>query len=402
MTLAANSTWATDDAPGGPFRVMIVDDSAVIRGIIARWLEEDPTIKIVATAPNGLAALRTVQRVEAELVILDIEMPEMDGMTALPKLIELVPDLQVIMASTLTRRNAEISMQALQRGAADYIAKPETKSETAGSIDFKRDLLEKVRAFGGALRRKRRQPMPQGLPGAGDGTTAAPARTAPAKPRPIIVPAPTAQPTQKAPVKLQPWPPRIKPQIVGIGSSTGGPQALFEVVKALAPGLNVPVAITQHMPPTFTAILADHLGRQTGLPCKEAADGEVLRAGHVYVAPGDHHFLIEIKGQHAVARITQTPAENFCRPSVDPMFRSIAKGFGDKALCMVLTGMGQDGTNGARDIIGQGGTVVAQDEASSVVWGMPGSVAKAGLCNAILPLKEIGPKVREVLKGGAS
>lgn len=399
MTLAANMNVASDQAVGGPFRVLIVDDSAVIRGIIARWLEEDPSIKVVATAPNGLAALRTVQRADAELVILDIEMPEMDGLTALPKLIELVPDIQIIMASTLTKRNADISMRAIQRGAVDYIAKPETKSETAGSIDFRRDLLEKVKAFGAVLRRRRQQALPDGRSAQPQAAPLANARAA--MPRPAATPTATATTRQALPQTL-PWPPRHVPKLIAIGSSTGGPQALFEMMKALAPGLNVPVVITQHMPPTFTAILAEHLRRQTGLSCAEAKDGERLLPGHVYVAPGDHHLLIENQGRDAIARIDQSAPENFCRPAVDPMFRSAAKAFGDKLLGVVLTGMGQDGTNGARDIIAKGGAIIAQDEASSVVWGMPGSIAKAGLCNTILPLKEIGPKVHGLLKGATS
>ncbi|RME62783.1 MAG: chemotaxis protein CheB [Alphaproteobacteria bacterium] len=243
------------------------------------------------------------------------------------------------------------------------------------------------------MRQSRRQPLPNRQSARSPRQTVAVPTRLPSRPAP---------PQNAAPIRLTPWPPRQAPAIIGIGSSTGGPQALFEVFKALAPGLHVPVVITQHMPPTFTAILADHLARQTNLPCKEAADREVLRPGHIYVAPGDHHLLVEKKGHDAVARVVQTPPENFCRPAVDPMFCSLAKAFGERVLCIVLTGMGQDGTLGARDIIAHGGALVAQDEATSVVWGMPGSVAKAGLCNAVLPLQDIGPTLHGLLTGGAS
>lgn len=350
-----------DERPvsGGPVRVMIVDDSATIRGLLSRWLASDPALNVVATAKNGRAAVEEIKSADPDVVILDVEMPEMDGISALPLLLKACPRAKVIMASSLTRRNAEISLKALALGATDYVPKPTSMGAGDATEVFRRDLCAKVVGLG----RPRR----------------AAARVVP---------------TQGAPIRLRAAS-SVKPQIVVIGSSTGGPQALNTVVKALAPQLNVPVLITQHMPATFTAILAETLSRHSGLKCVEGADGMMLEAGHVYVAPGDRHMLI--KGRGGPIMLTQTPPENFCRPAVDPMFRSIAAAYGPTALAVVLTGMGADGREGAKAIAEANGTVLAQDEATSVVWGMPAAVAHAGVASAVLPLPSVGPEMRKLL-----
>lgn len=376
------------------YRVMVVDDSAVIRGLIARWLDADPQITVVATAHNGAMALRNLVSSRAEVVILDVEMPEMDGMTALPKMIELVPNLQVIMASTLTRRNAEISLKALAAGAADYLPKPSSNREVNNSAEFRREILEKVKVLGAVARDL----------GNGDGAAAEP-RTGrletDATPRQkgtaTALPA-RRGPAPRGPIRLQ-KPSAVRPRILAIGSSTGGPQALFELFKSFKAAPDLPILITQHMPPTFTAILADHIARATGIPCREAVDGEILRGGEVRIAPGDYHLLVEERDGLPVARITQDPAENFCRPAVDPMLRSVAAVYGPAALAVILTGMGNDGVEGARKVVDAGGTVLAQDERTSVVWGMPGGVATAGLASAVLPLRDIGPMVSKLVRG---
>lgn len=369
MSAAAAQKIGADHAT----RVMIVDDSAVIRGLMTRWLEADPAITVAGTAHNGLSALKTLATVQPDVVILDIEMPEMDGMTALPKIIAAMPGVKIIMASTLTRRNAEISLRALEAGAADYIPKPES-TRLGGSDDFRQLLLEKVKALGATARqeKKGRAPLPRG------------GRT---QRDPAAVPPLAATPS------------KVTPRILAVGSSTGGPQALLHFLKAFKPAPTLPVVITQHMPPTFTAILAEHLTRATGISCKEAADGDALEAGRVYIAPGDYHMLVEAKGTQYRLRLNQDPPENFCRPAVDPMFRSLARHFGPAVLAVVLTGMGSDGMLGGRDIVAAGGTVMAQDEASSVVWGMPGAVAQAGLASAILPLNELGKKAVDMTMG---
>lgn len=338
---------------------MIVDDSATIRGLLSRWIASDPALNVVATASNGRAAVEQVKSADPDVVILDIEMPEMDGITALPLLLKACPRAKIIMASSLTRRNAEISLKALSLGATDYVPKPTSVGAGEAADAFRRDLCEKAVALG----RPRR----------------AAARVVP---------------TQSAPIKLR-TASTVKPQIVAIGASTGGPQALNIVMKALAPQLDVPVLITQHMPATFTAILAETLSRHSGLKCTEGADGMMLEAGRVYVAPGEHHMVI--KGRGGPIMLTQTPPENFCRPAVDPMFRSIAAAYGSAVLAVVLTGMGADGREGAKAVAGAGGTVLTQDEATSVVWGMPAAVAHAGVASAVLPLPSVGPEMRKLL-----
>jgi two-component system chemotaxis response regulator CheB len=197
-------------------------------------------------------------------------------------------------------------------------------------------------------------------------------------------------------VSLRP-PSREFPEVVAIGSSTGGPQALFKVLGQLKGALRQPIFITQHMPATFTTILAEHVARASGYPTAEGVDGEAVQGGRIYVAPGDFHMVVEAKDRgEKVVRLTKAPPENFCRPSVDPMLRSLAAVYGARVLTLILTGMGHDGLNGGRAVVAAGGTVVAQDEATSIVWGMPGAVATAGLCSAVLALDEIAPSIAKL------
>jgi two-component system chemotaxis response regulator CheB len=348
---------------------MVVDDSAVVRGLIVRMLEK-AGIEVIASVADGQQALRALDRHDPDVVVLDIEMPVMDGLTALPQLIARNPGIKVIMASTLTEKNASISLKAMQLGAADYIPKPTTARDISGGQDFQRELVAKVLALAGKPADPARADAKLATPATGAATFA------PTMPASGTV---KLRPETSLPVK-----------IIAIGSSTGGPQALFEVVRNLK-GLQQPIVITQHMPPTFTRILAANIERQTGVDCSEASEGDRLAPGKAFVAPGDFHMTID-KASMSV-RLTQTPPENFCRPSVDPMFRSVAA-FGSGALGVVLTGMGHDGREGARAICDAAGMVIAQDEATSVVWGMPGAVALAGLASRVLPVGEIGPYLR--------
>jgi two-component system, chemotaxis family, protein-glutamate methylesterase/glutaminase len=371
----ATQVARTSGSQGGraaqPYRLMVVDDSAVIRGLLTRSLEADPEVEVLASASNGEMALNALGRHDIEIVILDIEMPVMDGLTALPKMLVAKPGLKVIIASTLTRRGADISMKALAAGAADYLTKPGASALTSAD-EFKRELLAKVKALGQARRRAVGLAAPQAIqrrPGA--------AEEPPPEPQRRVLALRNAA--------------REPPEAVAIGSSTGGPQALFAVMGALKGALRQPIFITQHMPATFTTILAEHIARASGYACAEGVDGEPVRGGRVYVAPGDFHMTVEGGRGEKVVRLTKTPPENFCRPSVDPMLRSLAAAYGGRVLTLILTGMGHDGLSGARAVIEAGGTLVAQDEATSVVWGMPGAVAMAGLCSAVLPLGEIGP-----------
>ena len=375
-----------------PFRVMLVDDSAVIRGLFTRSLESDPEVEIVASVGDGLMAVNTLAKDKAriEAIVLDIEMPRMDGLTALPKLLEIDPNVPIIMASTLTERNADISLRALELGATDYIPKPSSTRELTAADAFKRELLEKVKTFAGDRRRKAGGTAPTKARFSVE-RRAADARPAPAAARTDRPAAarPAAASTS-GPVSLRPQG-RMAPQVLAIGSSTGGPQALFKVIGALPKSLRLPILLTQHMPPTFTSILADHIKRSTGWECVEATDGLAVTPGRVHLAPGDFHMVAERSGAGVVVRLNKEPPENFCRPAVDPMLRSVVSVWGGHALAVILTGMGHDGRGGAEALVAAGGTVIAQDEATSVVWGMPGAVARAGLCSAILPLDEIAP-----------
>ncbi|MBK5910984.1 hypothetical protein CCR85_05695 [Rhodothalassium salexigens] len=383
---------------------MVVDDSAVIRGFLTRFLEEDPKVKVVASAANGEMAVRNIKRSGAEVVLLDIEMPQMDGMTALPKLLAEVPDLRIVMASTLTKHNAEITLRALRAGAVDYVPKPESNREVNANVDFRREIVEKVRAYASARRKDRGEPLPDEgrtpssfrgrgpasfVRSVGRGPSPAAARPAarsgamPAGVRSEVV-------DRSKPVELR-GASRQRPTILAIGASTGGPQALIKLFDDFKIARTVPVLIVQHMPATFTSILADHLGRASGMPTREATQSGPNRvvAGEILVAPGNYHMVVRQDGTSVVAECNQAPPENFCRPAVDPMFRSVARVYGDRALGLVLTGMGHDGLRGARELVNAGGTLFAQDEASSVVWGMPGAVATAGLCHKVLPLAEM-------------
>lgn len=378
---------------GGPYRIMLVDDSAVIRGMLHRWLSSDPECKIVGSYFNGQQAVQNLISCDAEIVILDIEMPEMDGLTALPKLINLVPNIQVLMASTLTRRNADISLRALSMGAVDYLPKPESARSGTATTDFQRDLLLKVKAIGAAFRKGRSGPASLRRP-----AVAAPGTVAPVNSAPKLL----ARVTNASKQIVLRAPSKFRPEILAIGSSTGGPQALFSLLGGLKTSLQVPVLITQHMPPTFTAILAEHIHNLTGLNAREAVHGDVLRNGEILIAPGNYHMTVVRKGVDKIVQLDQNPQVNFCRPAVDPMFESISAIYGSTALAVVLTGMGHDGRDGARKLVDAGGTLVAQDEKSSVVWGMPGAVAEAGLCSAVIPLPEMVSQIKRLLQGGAA
>ncbi len=374
-----SSLTSAKPATPDPVRVMVVDDSAVIRGLLTRALEGDADIRVVTSVGDGQMAVNSLQRNSIDVIVLDIEMPVMDGLTAIPKLLAVAPQVKIIMASTLTLRGADVSLRCLSAGAADYIPKPTSTREIGGAEDFKRELVSKVKALGAAARRA-------GSRSRGEIRPLSPAYV------------PLSLKREQAPITTRPAPMgmQVKPDVIAIGSSTGGPQALFEVLSHMKGAVTQPILITQHMPATFTTILAEHITRQCGIDAKEAKDGEPVVQGRCYIAPGDFHMLVAQRGGTNVISLTKDPPENFCRPAVDPMMRSILKAYGGrKILACILTGMGQDGLKGCTEVVNGGGTLIGQDEASSVVWGMPGAVAQAGICSAILPLKEIGPYIRK-------
>jgi two-component system chemotaxis response regulator CheB len=344
----------------------------VVRGLVSRWLEEEG-FQVVASLRTGRDAVNQIERANPDVVVLDVEMPELDGISALPLLLEKKRDLVVIMASTVTRRNAEISLRALALGAADYVPKPETNRGVTTSLEFRRELIEKIRHLGGR-------------------------RKAPGMPAPRLRPVGAIE-RQGVPIKLRPFSPLL-PRVLLIGSSTGGPQALNAIMSRIGRLVDaVPVLITQHMPAMFTTILAEHLGRSAKRPAREAVDGEPILAGTIYVAPGGRHMRVAQRNGTAFIALDDGPLINFCRPAVDPLFASAARVYGCSALALILTGMGTDGAIGAGDIAAAGGSVIAQDEATSVVWGMPGSAAHAGACSAVLPLDEIAPRVLRIFAG---
>jgi two-component system chemotaxis response regulator CheB len=368
---------------------MVVDDSVVIRGLISRWVAAEPDMVVAASLRTGLEAVNQLDRVKPDVAVLDIEMPELDGISALPQLLAKKRDLIIIMASTLTRRNAEISFKALSLGASDYIPKPETTREPQAAEIFHHDLVQKIRSLGAKLR-----------------------RASPATPSPLArsaMPAldrlrePALRPAAAHPALSHRAFGTQAPRALVIGSSTGGPQALMSLVTDLGPVIDrFPVLITQHMPPTFTTILAEHLARASRRPAHEAVDGEIVKPGRIYLAPGGRHMRVVRHGADVAIALDDGPPVNFCKPAVDPLFTSATDVWQGATLALVLTGMGSDGMRGGKDIIAAGGSVIAQDEATSVVWGMPGAAANAGICAAILPLNQIAPKLVRLFSGDRS
>lgn len=415
-----NAAPSRPGAESDPVKVMVVDDSAVIRGLITRTLESTGTISVVSSVGNGRSAIDALARTVVDVVVLDIEMPIMDGIEALPHLIAMAPSVKVLMASTLTTRNAELSLKAMSLGAADYVPKPTSTREVSSAEEFRHELCGKVMALGGAARasgsRHRLQPSsaatvekPQPVPGASARPVTQRMPISTAAPQPVVsapispsvsavhVPPPVVA---KAPslVALRAAG-RLPVRALALGSSTGGPQALFKVISSLH-DLRIPIFLTQHMPPAFTGILAEHITRQCKVPCVEAKDGMSVVPGQVHLAPGDFHMLLKGDASAPVIHLDKGPAENFCRPAVDPMLRSLVTLYGPSLLTCILTGMGSDGEKGCEQVVSAGGTVIAQDEATSVVWGMPGAVARRGLCSAVLPIDEIGLHLRKQISSG--
>jgi len=371
-------------------RVMLVDDSAIVRGLMQRALKADPEIEIVGTAVDGQMAIDTLKRTPTDVLVLDIEMPVKDGLTALPELLQASPGLKVIMASTLTLRNAGISMRAMELGAMDYLAKPSAAKPDEVEV-FYRELISKIKAL--SARRLRSTLTP---PVATAAATIPPSSASMA-PRPAMAPsgAGLVTPLATAQEALMQVP---RAQAIAIASSTGGPQALLTLFAALkGRAISTPIFITQHMPPNFTTILAEHITKTLGADCHEGVDGEEVKPGIVYLAPGDYHMIAERQGPAVRIRLNQNPPENFCRPSADPMLRSLAAIYGNKLVAVVLTGMGSDGAPGAADVVKAGGTVAAQNEATCVVYGMPRAVVEAKLARAILPLDQMAPYIAKAM-----
>jgi two-component system chemotaxis response regulator CheB len=339
-----------------PVRVLIVDDSVVVRKLLSEAMASSPEVRLAGTASSGAIALAKIPQLNPDVITLDIEMPGLDGIQTLKEIRRLYPKLPVIMFSTLTECGAATTLEALSLGASDYLAKPTNSESLASAMEqIRRDLIAKIIS----LTRSDSQPM-----------FASP-----------------ALPSRRARTGTS----RI--EILAIGTSTGGPNALAEVIPRLPDGFPVPVVVVQHMPPLFTRLLAERLSSRARIPVHEAEAGSTLEPGHAWIARGDYHMMVARKGLQTVLELNQDPPENSCRPAVDVLFRSVAQIYGPNVLGVVMTGMGSDGARGAVHIREAGGEIFVQDEASSVVWGMPGAVVHSQSANKICPLTEISQEI---------
>lgn len=338
-----------------PIRVLLVDDSATIRGLLSATLGGDPELKVVGAAVNGKMGVEMVASTAPDIVLLDVEMPVLDGIGALKEIRRIAPKLPVVMFSSLTERGAKTTLDALLAGANDYAAKPAGLAADEVAATIRSEVIAKIKAL-----------VPRGL----------------SQPRPTAAPPPPRPVASREPIRG-----------IVVAVSTGGPTALAEMLPAFARNCPVPILIVQHMPAFFTAQLAERLTKLTGTVVREAVDGLPVKAGDVILAPGGRHLLLKAEASGILARLTDDPPENSCRPAADVLFRSAATVWGAGTLGIVLTGMGRDGLAGTRVIVEAGGGVLAQDELSSVVWGMPGEVARAGLADAVLPLAQLGAEV---------
>ncbi len=345
-------------------RVMVVDDVSIVRRLVTNALGADPDIEVVGAAANGREALEKIPVVKPDLVILDYEMPEMDGMETLKEIRKKPGGPKVIFFSSYTRQGAKVSLDALWQGADDYATKVTADNLAAATLCVQSELLPKIKALCESMAAPRSQaPAPVALPAA-----------------PPASPATSGSGLHRA-------------EILAIGASTGGPRALSAVIEALPAEFSIPIVVVQHMPPLFTRSLAERIASRSALRCAEGVDGALVEPGTVWIAPGNWHMSLQREGADTRLRLTADPPENSCRPSVDPLFRSVAELYGAGALGVILTGMGQDGLLGARSLHERQGKIIVQDEATSVVWGMPGAVARAGLANRIVPLHEMAGEI---------
>ena len=358
--------------PGDRIRVMVVDDSVVIRRLVTQALEQDAMIEVVGTASNGAIGLQRIPQFSPDVITLDIEMPDMNGLEMLRRIRREYPQLRVIMFSTLTERGAAVTLEALTLGADDYVAKVSNEGSLDRSMARLRDeMIPKIKQFFRVA-----------------GQSAAAATPAPPRANGSAVPTAGARPIAPS-LKL-------RPQVVVIGVSTGGPTALAAMLPSFPSSFPLPILLVQHMPPLFTRLLAERLNATCQLMVEEASEGDAVEPGKILIAPGDFHMKVASRGGVIRVCLDQSPRQNSCRPAVDALFASAAELYGGAVLAVVLTGMGQDGLHGVKLLKARGARVLVQDEASSVVWGMPGAVVNAGLADRVLALDEVVPEILSV------
>jgi two-component system chemotaxis response regulator CheB len=369
-----------------PIRVLVADDSSLFRRAVAEALASLPDVEVVGSSPNGRLALQKVAELKPDLLTLDIEMPEMDGLAVLEALRQMGSSTSVIVISALTQRGGRLTMQALEKGAFDFITKPQSKSSEESRASLVRELGPRLRALGHRrhIRSLLQQPSPP---------------LSSVRPTTPVVPTAARSPARAE----RPAPTRIsRPEVVLIGVSTGGPGALVRLLPPLPKELGVPIVVVQHMPPVFTQSLAESLASKCSLQVREASDGEKLEAGTVLIAPGGRQLKLASGADAFRVQITDDPPENNCRPAVDYLFRSAANQLPGRAMAVILTGMGNDGTLGLRLLRRHGCFTIAQDESTSVVFGMPKSAIEAGLVDVVLPIDAIAGRILSTVKGRGS
>lgn len=352
---------ATTFVPAGQrIRVLVVDDSVVIRRLVTHALGEDSAFEVAGVASNGSIALQRIPQVNPDVLTLDIEMPEMDGLEALRRVRKDYPDVRVIMFSTLTERGGHYTLEALSLGADDYVTKPANVGSLSESMArLRSELLPRIKQFF-QLEAEPAVPAPKTL------TASAPSR------RPLV---------------------GVRREVVTIGVSTGGPNALAAIFPAFPANLSCPILVVQHMPPLFTRLLAERLDSLSSVRVEEATEGSTVEPGKALIAPGNYHMKVKRNGTRVIAALNQGTPENSCRPAADVLFRSVAEVYGPSALAVILTGMGQDGLRGIENLRAKGAFVIAQDKASSVVWGMPGYVVEAGLADVVTGVEGVVPEI---------
>lgn len=357
-------------------RVLIVDDAVMVRSRLSKILSTDSQIEVAGVAATGQIALAKLPHLKPDVVVLDVEMPDLDGLQTLSRIRQMDAQLPVIMFSAMTTTGATATLDALTLGASDYVTKPTQLGNVAEITEYLQDtLIPKIKALSQKNTEER----------------LAQSSLAPIASAQQIAVAQTAEAQVQFPPPMQRS--RSTAEIVAIGVSTGGPNALATLLAGIPPDFPVPVVIVQHMPPMFTRLLAERLTAKCSLPVREAIMGSPLLPGTIWIAPGDYHLRVKRLDAGVQLLLDQSPARNSCRPSVDVLFESVAQAYGDRALAVILTGMGQDGLQGCRQIRDHSGQILAQDQASSVVWGMPGYVVNAGLADAVLPIDQILPEI---------